>query len=112
MKMEQTERLIQLLNFLKESQNDSFLKFAIAKEHEKMSQNDKALKYYMDIYENDPKYIGLYYHLAKLYESLNERVLAIKIYEEGIATGKDLGDFHAVSELNNAKMNLQLEMDN
>lgn len=110
--MEQTERLKQLLNFLKDSPNDSFLKFALAKEHEKISQEDKALKYYMDIYQNDPQYIGLYYHLAKLYESLNERVLALKIYEEGIQIGKNQGDFHAVSELNNARMNLQLELDN
>jgi len=110
--MEQTERLKQLHKFLLDSPKDSFLKFAIAKEHEKSAQDDKALKFYLDIYENDPKYIGLYYHLAKLYEKLNERVLAIKIYDEGIELGKNLGDFHAVSELNNARMNLSLEMDN
>ena len=97
---------------MKESPNDSFLKFAIAKEHEKSKVYDKALKYYLDIYENEPEYIGLYYHLGKLYEQINRRQLALNTYKEGIELGKKAGDFHAVSELNNAKMNLELELDN
>ena len=106
------KRLDQLLQFLEESPNDSFLKFAIAKEHEKLKVYDKALKYYLDIYENDKEYIGLYYHLGKLYETINRRQLALNTYKQGIELGKKNGDFHAVSELNNAKMNLELEIDN
>lgn len=105
-------RLDQLLKFLEESPDDSFLKFAIAKEHEKVSAHDKALKYYLDIHENDSNYIGLYYHLGKLYEVINRRQLALNIYKQGIELGKKNGDFHSVSELNNAKMNLELEIDN
>jgi len=66
----------------------------------------------LDIYENDPEYIGLYYHLGKLYEQIDEKHLGLNAYKQGIELGKKLGDFHAVSELNNAKMNLELEMDN
>jgi len=106
------KRIDQLQQFLDESPNDSFLKFAIAKEHEKMKVYDKALKFYLDIYENEPEYIGLYYHLGKLYEIINRRQLALNIYLQGIELGKKKGDFHSVSELNNAKMNLELELDN
>ncbi len=110
--MTNNNRLEKLQKFLEESPNDSFLKFAIAKEHEKDSQYDKALHFYMDIYKNDKEYIGLYYHLGKLYETLDEKLLAIKFFSEGIELGKSKGDFHAVSELNNAKMNLEMTLDN
>jgi len=105
-------RLNQLTQYLADSPNDSFLKFAIAKEHEKSNTLEKALKFYLDIYENDPEYIGLYYHLGKLYEKINENHLALNTYKQGIELGKKQGDFHAVSELNNAKTNLELEIDN
>ena len=106
------KRIDQLMQFLAESPNDSFLKFAVAKEHEKSNVLEKALKFYLDIYENDPEYIGLYYHLGKLYEEIGERQLALNSYKEGIEIGKKQGDFHAVSELNNARVNLELEIDN
>ncbi len=107
-----TNRIDQLLKFLEKSPEDSFLMFAIAKEHEKLKVYDKALKYYLDIHKKDPEYIGMYYHLGKLYELINRRQLALNIYQQGIEIGKKQGDFHAVSELNNAKMNLELEIDN
>jgi len=106
------KRLDKLTQFLADSPNDSFLKFAIAKEHEKSNTLEKALKFYLDIYENDPEYIGLYYHLGKLYEQIDEKHLALNAYQQGIELGKKLGDFHAVSELNNARVNLEMEMGN
>ncbi len=106
------KRIDQLLKYLADSPDDSFLKFAIAKEHEKSNTLEKALKFYLNIYENEPDYIGLYYHLGKLYEKIGENHLAVNTYREGIDIGKKQGDFHAVSELNNAKTNLEIEMDN
>lgn len=107
-----TERLEKLLNFLKSSPNDSFLLFAVAKEYESNGHQDKALKYYMILKDQDPEYIGLYYHLAKLYENIQEEVLALRIYNEGIALAKKKADYHSLSELNNAKMNLELLLGN
>jgi hypothetical protein len=54
--------------------------------------------------------VGMYYHLAKLYEKLENVDLAIQTYTEGINVAKRLSDFHALSELNSAKMNLEMEM--
>jgi len=106
------DRLDKLLNFLKTTPNDSFLLFAIAKEYETRQQIDQALKHYLLLKENDPKYIGLYYHLAKIYEHIQEDILALGIYKEGVALAKELGDYHALSELNNAKTNLELQLGN
>ena len=101
-------RLSQLLNLLKDNENDSFLRFAVAKEHEKHGQLHDALHYYQKIVENDPGYVGVYYHLGKLYEALGQGSRAVETYKAGIeqATGK--GDLHAKAELSSALMELEM----
>jgi len=54
--------------------------------------------------------VGLYYHLGKLYEELGETDLALLTYEDGVSVAKKAADFHALSELHNAKMNLEIEI--
>lgn len=105
-------RLDQLLDFYKNNPDDSFILFAVAKEYENIERWDKALQFYLNLKNKDPDYIGLYYHLAKLYEKINETQLALQTYNEGLDLGQRLKDFHAVSELNNAKMNLEIELGN
>ena len=107
-----SDRLNTLLNYHKNDPQDSFILFALAKEYETLDQLDLALKYYLKLYKNDPEYIGLYYHLAKLYEMLEEDIRALETYNDGIELAKKQKDFHALSELNNAKINLELEMGN
>ncbi len=105
-------RLCKLLSYLEKNKADSFLIFAIAKEYETQNKPEKALKYYLQLKESDPDYIGLYYHLAKLYEEIEEFILAINTYKEGMNLANKKGDFHAMSELSNAKINLEMEMGN
>ncbi len=105
-------RLQQLLSFLDDKSGDSFLTFAVAKEYEQLGMVQQATEYYQKLQKADPDYVGLYYHLAKLYESMSKDVLALKIYNDGIAVAKKLGDFHALSELNNAKVNLEITLGN
>jgi len=97
-----SERLELLKKHLKEDPEDSFLLFAIAKEYEKKEDFSKAQSYYEILKEKDKSYIGLYYHLGKLFEVHNENEKAISIYKEGIALAKEQKDFHAASELNGA----------
>ena len=103
-------RLDSLMNMVKEDQSNMFLHFAIAKEYEGAGNMDLALEKYKFIHKTDPSYIGNYYHLGKCLESFEEAEKALEVYAEGIETGKAQGDFHAVSELNNAKVNLEMEM--
>ncbi|MFK7949839.1 MAG: tetratricopeptide repeat protein [Saprospiraceae bacterium] len=100
-------RLEQLQNFLKQMPNDSFVKFALAKEYEKLNDAEKALQYYNDVRTNDPEYVGTYYHLGKLQEALNNVEGALVTYNEGIAIAQKIGDRHAWSELAEAKMEIE-----
>ena len=92
-------RLDKLLEFIKNEPNDEFLKYALATEYLRLNQVDKALAYYEDLTANHPQYVGTYYHLGKLYEALNRKDDAIKIYEKGMEITKAKRDNHAFSEL-------------
>lgn len=107
-----TERLDKLLRFHESDPSDTFILFALAKEYETLSQVDKALSYYIKLKDIDPEYIGLYYHLAGLYSVLGQNQVALEHYNEGIEIAKKAGDFHAVSELQNAKVNLEITIGN
>ena len=59
----------------------------------------------MDVDEN---YVGLYYHFGNLLKS-NDKDAAQTIFEKGIAIAKKIGDHHALSELQSAKLNMEYE---
>lgn len=101
-------RIAQIKVMLKEQPKDSFLHFALAKEYEKLEDLNQALVEYEFIRKEDPSYIGNYFHLGKCYEELDETEKALQAYTDGIVKGQELGDLHAVSELQNARTNLEL----
>lgn len=103
-------RLAKLMDFLKESPDDSFILFAIAKEYEKLGTTKEALEYYEKLTIIDPDYVGTYYHLGKLREEKEEAEAALTIYQKGIDIAKKIKDQHALSELMGAKMNLEMEL--
>ena len=96
-----TARMEQLMKFLEENPNDSFVKFALSLEYINLGDDDSGLRYFKEILEYDPGYTGTYYHLGKLYERRNEKELAEKTYKEGMnrTQGKEL---HTYSELQQA----------
>lgn len=101
----------QLAKQLKESPNDSFLKFALALELLNVGEKNKALSLFKNILSSDPDYIGVYYHLGKLYEETDENNLALKCYKDGIAVTTKLNDQHSKSELQGALINLEMEIE-
>lgn len=103
-----SERLQQLLGFLENQKDDSFILFAIAKEYEGMEQFTKAEERYIYLKSIDPNYVGLYYHLGQLQEELEKPKMALATYEEGIEVAKQLKDQHALSELQGVKVNLEM----
>lgn len=92
-------RLEQLLEFLKESPHDPFIHYAIASEHLKAGQQDQALAGFEGMIINFPDYVGTYYHLGKLYESLGDLQQAIQTYQKGMEKAKAAGNSHAFGEL-------------
>jgi len=102
-----SNRLQVLQQLLRETPDDSFLLFAIAKEYEKLSQPQQALEQFRELVRKDPDYVGAYYHLGKLYEQLDQYDNALLTYTEGMKVAQKAGDQHALSELAGAKLNIE-----
>ncbi len=97
-------RLEQLLHFLENSPDDAFILFAIAKEYESLSSWEQAKEYYLKLKQTSPDYVGLYYHLGKLYEHFEDLPNALKTYDEGMLVAKQQNDNHSYGELAGAKL--------
>ncbi|MDR6735085.1 tetratricopeptide repeat protein [Sphingobacterium sp. 2149] len=95
-------RLDQLNEFLKESPEDPFLKYAIAAEYLKQGNEQEALSRFEDLVQSNPDYVGTYYHLGKLYEKLSREESAIATYRSGIEIARKSRNFHALGELQGA----------
>ncbi len=93
------DRINKLKEYLQASPNDNFLMHALALEYIKTGDDAEARKLFEAILERDAKYVGSYYHLAKLLERTGENELAIKWYEKGMAAAKEAGDNHSYNEL-------------
>ncbi|MCE7923137.1 MAG: tetratricopeptide repeat protein [Haliscomenobacteraceae bacterium CHB4] len=102
-----SKRLPYLLQLLESSPTDSFVLFAVAKEYEGAGDTGKALEYYQKLRATDPGYVGLYYHLGKLFEQQLDMENAIVAYKQGIEIARKASDFHALSELQGALLNLE-----
>ena len=106
-----SNRLQQLKAFLADSPDDPFLLFAIAKEHEKTGDTEAALQQYLELKSKAPDYVGMYYHLGKVYEQKEEFKTAFITYTEGMEVARNQGDQHALSELAGARLGLGDEED-
>lgn len=94
-----TERLKQLFQFLEETPGDPFLLYAIASEYVKIGDEQEALSRFVQLTASHPGYVGTYYHLGKLHESMGQPAEAIQVYEHGMDIAKNKRDRHALSEL-------------
>ena len=102
-----SQRLTQLQTLLAESPEDAFILFAIAKEYEKLGQPEKAVEQFEALRRSNPVYVGLYYHLGKLYEHYDAIEKALSVYKNGMEVARKLKDHHALGELNAARLNLE-----
>ncbi len=97
-----SNRLQQLMEFLKENPGDAFLTYALATEYLKLGQTEEALRQYESLVSDHPDYVGTYYHLSKLYEALGRKADAVVTYENGMQAARNKRDMHALSELQGA----------
>ena len=96
-----------MLQLLESSPADSFVLFAVAKEYENADDPAKAMEFYKKLQHADPAYVGLYYHLGKLFERQQDTASAVSTYKQGIEVARKASDFHALSELQGALINLE-----
>lgn len=99
-----------LLQALKKNPSDSFAKFALALELMKSDEVSKAKVLFESILEQDPGYLGVYYHLGKLYEHQQLFSKAIELYHKGLALAQKQGQKRTYTELEEAIENLNSEM--
>jgi len=106
-------RLQQLFSFLQEDPNDPFTLYAIATEY-RHADKEKAMTYYEKLLAEHERYVGTYYHAAKLYQELGQNEKAEHIYKKGMLISRQEGNLHAFSELQqayNKMMGLDYEDD-
>lgn len=97
-------RLEQLRNFLKESPQDPFLKYAYTMELLKLGQEEQAAEGFEDLVSNHEDYVGTYYHYGKFLDARGQKDLALEIYEKGMEIAQSKRNFHALGELKNAHL--------
>ena len=95
-------RIDKLMAFLKDSPTDSFLQHALALEYQKIGDVQKARQLFEKLLQENPQYVGSYYHLAKLLEGAGEETAALVVYKKGMEQAKLQNDQHALSELRSA----------
>mgnify|MGYP006426182873 CR=1 FL=1 len=96
------DRIAQLESFLEEDPDDAFTRFALAQEHLKQEDLDAAQSYFEALVDEQPDYVGTYYHLGKLYERRGHTEQAISTYEQGIEVARTQRDRKNLSELQDA----------
>jgi tetratricopeptide (TPR) repeat protein len=104
-------RIEQIRQFLQESPNDSFLRYALAQELQKQGDLNAAREAYLWLTENQPSYVATYYHLGKLLITQGEKEAALAWFNLGIEHPKAAKELHALSELQSAKLELEYEDD-
>jgi tetratricopeptide (TPR) repeat protein len=102
-------RLEQLQQMLKEEPLDPFLNYAIALEHAKNGDVQKAITIIEEVLMRDENYLGAYYQLGKYYEENDQKEKAISTYKKGIEIAKKQNNRKTLGELNTALMLLEDE---
>ncbi|MGM0587948.1 MAG: tetratricopeptide repeat protein [Bacteroidota bacterium] len=106
-----TSKISRLAQNIQKNPDDSFSKFALALELLKRDQVEKTQQLFESIYHSDPQYLGVYYHLGKLYQQLNRTDDAQRLFLEGISQAQQQNDTHAERELQEALTQLKDEID-
>jgi len=97
-------RLNQLKDFLNESPNDPFLKYALTMEYLKLGDHKQAQIGFEDLIANYSEYMGTYYHFGKFLEEQGNKDSALSIYKQGMELAQRKRNYHALGELKTAYM--------
>lgn len=96
------QKIRELAQSLQKNPDDSFIKFALALELLKIDDVTKARVLFESILKQDPDYLGVYYHLGKLYESEGRIEDAKKIFSDGLTIAEKQNNKRTELELKEA----------
>lgn len=111
MSSDQESKIKQLARQIKNNPGDSFSKFALALEFRKEGEFKKARILFEDVLSSDPEYVGVYYHLGKLYEALDHLKDAKKLYQKGIKIASQQNEQRTEKEIREALQQLEMEIE-
>ena len=101
------DRIEKLKEFIAADSTDNFSKHALALEYIKLGDDKMARTFFEEILQQDPGYIGSYYHLGKLLERNGESKAALDVYQQGMVQAQKAGNAHALGELRSAYEELE-----
>lgn len=99
---ENTDKIKKLAGYVKNNPGDSFSKFALALELMKQNAVSKARVLFESVLAQDPDYLGVYYHLGKLYERIELNGEAVSLYQKGMELARKQGNQRTEAELKDA----------
>ena len=105
------QRIRDLAASLKENPNDSFIKFALALELLKKDDVSKARVLFESILKQDPDYLGVYYHLGKLYQQTGRLEDAKELFAAGLKIAERQKNERTAIELNEALETINIELN-
>ncbi len=108
---QEQSKISKLAAFLKKNPRGSFSKFALALELLKQNDVNKAKLLFESIREQDPDYLGVYYHLGKLYGQIGLLEQARDLFLEGIELAKKQQNHRTEIELKDALELIKIELN-
>ncbi len=89
----------QIEEMLKSQPDDSFLNYALAKEYAAEGNVEAAIKQYDFVIEKHPKEVAAYFQKGQLLHEEDESDEARQVLEQGIGVAREVGDSHALAEM-------------
>lgn len=97
--MSEHSRLEMLQQFLAENPSDTFARYGLAMEYQKLGQTDTALAEYKKLLELNPDYTAGYQMAAQMLVAAGRSAEARKMFADGIACARRTGNVHATTEM-------------
>jgi len=101
------QRIQHIQEMLKNDPNDSFLNYALALEHAKVGDINKAIELIEQLLSRDENYLGAYYQLGNYYEQVDKLQMAVTTYKKGISIAELQKNKKTAGELNEALFMLE-----
>jgi tetratricopeptide (TPR) repeat protein len=103
-------RIEQLEGFVNEDPKDPFNLYALGLEHAK-SDTHKAVEIFNQLLKDHPDYVPTYYQFGKLLAESSENEKALNVFDVGITVATNQKDLKALRELQSARQELLLDLD-
>ena len=95
-------RMETLEEFTQQNPEDAFSHYGLAMEYKTAGRHDDALKIYEKLLSFKPDYTAAYYHAGVMLGDMDRAAEARDYLTRGMEVAKKNGDFHTLSELEEA----------